>query len=1096
MKCMITAVLTICTCYGQGAAPTERAKLDELERQTVQLLAAGKLAEAMPIAQAAVDLAQKVLGPNHPLTASALNNLADLYRQEGLYAKAQPLFERALSIDEKTLGPNHPVTATMLNNLAVLYGMQGQYTKAEPLYQRALAIDEKTFGEQHLNTASDLDNLGLLYKSQGQYAKAEPLLQRALAIREKVRGLNHPDTAMSLNNLAELYRMEGQYTKAEPLYQRALTVDERILGPKHPVTATLLNNLAALYDSHGEFARAETLYQRVLAIREQALGPEHPDTAESLNNLAMSYRFQGQYAKSEPLYRRALAIDEKILGPNHPQTALALNNLADLYQTLGQYTNAKPLYERALAIREQVLGPEHPETAESLTNLADLYRFQGQYTQAESLYRRALAIDEKALGPNHSATAMAANNLGVLYQAQGQYVKAEPLFQRALVIGQQALGPDHPDIARALNNLAELYYVWGQYTQAEPLLQRALTIRERALGPEHIDTAQSLNNLAELYNSEGQYAKAEPLFKRALAIDEKTLGPDHADVTPALNNLAALYQGVGQYAKAEPLYKRALAIDEKALGSDHPGTTTARDNLAILYLDTGNRQAGERTVVGDWARRLEWMEREVRLGTEIAGRNYTEQLRMDISLLAQVQGSDKQLWKLGLQSLLVSKGRVAEETAVALNALRPRLGPEDGRNLDRLLDVWARESALLTVPARRAEDSRAALDALEDEETQLVSDLKARSSEFREVSVTPTQDDLRSKLGSAALVEMIEFDELYAPKREGKRWGPARYGAYLLAASGDVVWCDLGPAAPIDALVVRYQHAMTGPDNEAMARNAAQKLHALVFAPIRQALPHVKDFYMSPDGLLRLFPFAALIDETDKPLIETYRIQTLSTGRDLARGTPVHSVQSAWIGGLSEFGPRGDGLFFPPIPGAKDEAREVARIVRPKPRELSDDQLTKQFLMSEMNGPRILHLATHGYYSGQTGGLALRDANLGPENILNQREVAGLRLQGTQLVVLSACETALGQVSFSDGVIGLQRSLTLAGARSQILSLWPVSDAKTKDLMVSFYRNIFEKKMTKAEALRQAQLQMIHQGIEPYYWASFVLYGDGGILGE
>jgi len=158
--------------------------------------------------------------------------------------------------------------------------------------------------------------------------------------------------------------------------------------------------------------------------------------------------------------------------------------------------------------------------------------------------------------------------------------------------------------------------------------------------------------------------------------------------------------------------------------------------------------------------------------------------------------------------------------------------------------------------------------------------------------------------------------------------------------------------------------------------------------------------------------------------------------------------------------------------------------------------MTKQFLIQQINGPRILHLTTHGYYSGTTGGLALKDANLGTENILNQEEAAGLHLQGTQLVVLSACETGLGEVSFADGVIGLQRSLTLAGARSELLTLWPVNDSMTKDLMVAFYHNLFDKKMTKAESLRQTQLEMIRRGIDSYYWAPFVLYGDGGPLRE
>jgi CHAT domain-containing protein len=188
---------------------------------------------------------------------------------------------------------------------------------------------------------------------------------------------------------------------------------------------------------------------------------------------------------------------------------------------------------------------------------------------------------------------------------------------------------------------------------------------------------------------------------------------------------------------------------------------------------------------------------------------------------------------------------------------------------------------------------------------------------------------------------------------------------------------------------------------------------------------------------------------------------------------------------------------FGAIPGAKAEVDAVAAIVRPKPQLLQRAQITRDFLLERMKAPRILHLATHGSYTDAAGGrLALKDANLGPGNVLTQNDVARLHMHGTQLVVLSACESGVGEVNFADGVAGMQRALTLAGSRSQVLTVWPVDDEKTRELMTAFYRNLFEKGMTKGEALRQAQLEMAGRGMHMYYWAAFVLYGDPGKLGE
>ena len=373
-----------------------------------------------------------------------LNVTAFSLDDRGDYAAAEPLYRQALDLSRRVLGPEHPDTATALNNLASLYKSQNRYADAWPLYQQALAVNEKALGPDHLSTGVSLNNLGSLLDDLGRYAEAEPLYARGLAIREAVLGPAHTDTAQSLSNLGMVYSSQGRYAEAAPLLERARTVRETALGPEHPDTALSLTNLASVYDCQGHFAEAEPLYARARAIYEKALGPDHPTTAQSLNNLGVLLKNLGRPAEAEPLLARALAIREKVLGPDNLNTAISLNNLAGLYQAQKRHAEAEPLYRRAVVVTEAVQGPAHPDTATALSNLAMVHSNLGRFAEAEPLAARALAIRETALGPDHPFTAVTLNNLASVYRDQGRYDDAEPLYQRALAIAAQALGPEHP----------------------------------------------------------------------------------------------------------------------------------------------------------------------------------------------------------------------------------------------------------------------------------------------------------------------------------------------------------------------------------------------------------------------------------------------------------------------------------------------------------------------------------------------------------------------------------------------------------------------------------------------------------------------------
>jgi CHAT domain-containing protein len=488
-----------------------------LDRRATELEKMGKYSEAISLAQRALALREKELGPNHRDVARSLNDLAVLYLRRLRYADAEPLYKRSLAISEKTLGPDHPNVAVVLSGLANIYQAEGHYADAEPLYKRLLAIREKTLGLDHPDVAQSLNSLASLYEQQGRYADAELLYKRSLAIGENALGADHADISRSLNGLAGVYRDQGRYDDAEPLFKRSLAITEKRFGPDDTHVAGLLSNLANLYWSQGRESEIEPLFKRAVAIDEKTLGPEHPDVAYSLLSLADLYAYQGRYADAEPLYKRVLAIWERTRGPDHPDVARSLRNLANLYRDQGRYADVEPLYKRSLAILQKALGGDHPDVARLLRDLGNLYRYQGRYADAQTLIKQSLAIREKALGANHPSVALALEDLANLYRAQNRFADALPATERLIAIGRA-----RPDVALpVLYGAQREGLIAAQHAMDDSLdvVQRVnQTSASAAVGKLAVRLASGNDRLAQLVRKDQDLAgEAETLEKSILA---------------------------------------------------------------------------------------------------------------------------------------------------------------------------------------------------------------------------------------------------------------------------------------------------------------------------------------------------------------------------------------------------------------------------------------------------------------------------------------------------------------------------------------------------------------------------------------------------
>jgi len=291
----------------------------------------GNYIRALELLLNASTIFEKILGEEHPNTATAYNEMASVFYYQGNYAEALEYYGYALAIRKKVLGKEHPDTATIYNNMAAVFRIRGDYAEALKYYSYALIIYEKVLGKEHLMTARTYNSMSVVFCEQGDYDKALEYCSFALAIQEKVLGKEHPDTAITYNNMAIVFYNQGNYDKALEYYGYTLAIREKILGKEHPDTATTYNCISVIFHDQGDYDKALEYCDFALATREEILGKEHPNTANAYNNMAIVFHDQSNYAKALEWYVRAYRIYLSKLGLEHPNTKKVLGSITQAY---------------------------------------------------------------------------------------------------------------------------------------------------------------------------------------------------------------------------------------------------------------------------------------------------------------------------------------------------------------------------------------------------------------------------------------------------------------------------------------------------------------------------------------------------------------------------------------------------------------------------------------------------------------------------------------------------------------------------------------------------------------------------------------------
>ncbi len=962
--------------------------------------------------------------------------------------------------------------------------------------------------DQKKAEADQLFQQGNQQYENSQFQAAIQLWQEALKIYRELG--DHSEEAASLNNLGIAYDSLGRYQKAIEFHQQSLTIEQEI-GDRNGV-ATSLNNLGGAYRSLGQYQKAIEFHQQSLAIK-QEIGDRNGE-AGSLVNLGIAYDSLGRYQKAIEFYQQSLFIFREVGDRNGEATALG--NLGNTYYFLGQYQKAIEYYQRSLTI-EQEIGDRNG-VANSLGNLGNAYESLGQYQKAIEYHQRSLTFTQEIGDRNGVANSL--NNLGITYSRLGQYQKAKEFYQQSLAITRE-IG-DRNGEANSLGNLGIAYIHLGQYQKAIEFLQQSLTI-QRDIKKRNREAA-SLGNLGVAYESLGQYQKAIEFYQQYLAI-AREIGDRNGEAISFLS-LGVAYKSLGQYQKAIEFYQQSLAIFRELGDRDREGASLSV--LGFLF-DEQNQPELAITFFKQSVNVREGIRRDIRgLSTDLQ-LSYTETVADTYRRLAD---------------LLLSQGRILEAQQVLellkIQEIRDYLDdqraggklpgvtllPKEEELLQRYDTLIAFAQELKNCEQTQCTELtqlRDERDILKQQYLQAIQTLEAeiRSRRATEEDAFLDPDDL-SKQARDILKAQPGTVLIYPLVLEDKLW-------LLWAVEGRVVSkreINVGQQQLGEAVLKLRQLLQDRHSDVEELQQVSKNLYDWLIFPVEAELQDTKHLVFSLDRVTRYIPMGVLFDG-EQYLIEKYTINTILSAEltDMSDRLPK-GTENAPILALGVSNAMAD---FNSLPNVVSELDGIVREEN-NPEDRHGVYPGLQFLNGEFNfnalrdnlsGRKLLHIATHGkFVPGRREESYLLLGN-GEKLPIPQIEILTDYMDDTHLVVLSACETALGEAD-QEGIEinGISYYFLNGGAETVLASLWNVNDGSTSHLMQQFYSHLSQGNFTKAEALQKAQLKMLRgevvrvdgegdRGViilppkevtsgsgstglsHPYYWAAFILIGNG-----
>lgn len=1070
------------------------------------------------------------LGQKNADFLDALHFLAKSYEQAGRTEDADFAFKRSLSIRQQNHNTEDATYVESLFELAYFYEKAGRYTEATLYYWQYGKAKKEILGEKNPKYADFLQHLGFFFAYVArQPEQAVKCYEEALTIREKFYGKNDPNYFRSLAQYAEVLVQARQYKQAEDAFENLISEVRGIRSQTDPEYLSALNSLGKLYDLTQRYDEAENLYERVLSLQEHWIGEvPTPEFAETLNNLGHLYEKTGRYAEAEPVFKRAIEIEKADMGEKHPEYADALENLAELYEIMGNYAKTEPLYKQVIDIREEVLGQDDSTYLHTLDRLAAIYEKTGRYVEAEPIFVKVANARKVVLGDQHALYAESLDRLAFFYQRTERFGEAEKYFKESIVIKKTVLGERSTEYAIELLHLAQFYNVSERYTSSLPLYKQALSILKSNLGELHPDYIKYLNTQASIYDKIGNYKEAEPIFRQVMTIADITAGKRHPVYEEAVNNLARMMRNKNDINETYKLFLEANLLQQQQVRTVYP------------FLNEEEKLAFYQKI------RTEW-----------------EHFN---SFAVETSAYKPMILRTLYENLFVAKNFMFQQS----DRLTENILNSKQYELINSYKHWQKLKTDLTRNyAKTKSELREGNINLEETEKALANiegEISAKSPLFAKVyaqSKTYSWTDVRQKLkdGEAA-IEIVRFRKYGMAKTisDITANGLTEYPIKGLTDSIAYAALIITPETKENPKIVILKNGnelegkyLTTYRNGVKQRAEDRTSYQQFWQPIWEGLASVGDkhatkggiirkIYFAPDGVYNYLNLMALRNpRSNKYLLDELDIQTLTSTLELvvpkAQDNPNNTavffgnptfempakeresfarknnlLSNKTLQAVSAEIPKNTS--FAKIPHTGREIMAVGQVLAPRKWQISRymmNEAVEEYLKAVYH-PKVLHLATHGYFEPNAetdkqqnpllrSGLILAgvrntpntppasDENLLDDGVLTAKEALNLNLDSTDLVILSTCETGLGETKNEENLFNLQKAFRQAGAKALLMSMWRVNEQISQEFVQRFYQNWVSQKNRRAAFLKTQQ-DLKDKYKEPYIWAAFVMIGE------
>ena len=824
----------------------------------------------------------------------------------------------------------------------------------------------------------------------------------------------------------------------------------------------------------------------------------------------------GRFALAEKKFDKAKEIYESAGLTEDLGYMKTLSNQGLLYGTMGRYTQAEGLTAEALEIRKAKFGEDNVGVAASLNNYGTLHYNLGRYNEAEKDLASSLAIIKNNNMEAAMPYAIILNNQAMLFQAIGRYEEAEQILKEAIVVAEKLQSSKSTNHLKFLSNLALLYQQMGKYPEAEAIYVGM----EKRLGKTNPDYASMLNNQAALYLVMGKEDKVEGLLKKSAEIYKSNFGEENPAFAESTSDLGNFYRYKARYAEAQPLLEKALTIREKTLGKNHPQYVQSQEDLAILFWKQAKADQAYTTYKDVMEKSLDFVNRYFPPMSEAEKTKYWDVLsprfQRFYNFAIETSASNKNVLQDLYDYQIATKALLLNSTNKVKQSIFSSGNPQLIKDYITWVDAKEQLARLYAYSKSELKEQKINLDSIERATNAMEKKLSEQSKEFSQgfSAAKITYQQVKNLLtDTEALVEIIrvrKYDQSFT--------NDSKYAALVLTKTSEipqVVVLDNG-----QQLETRYAKFYR---NSIQNKTEDTYSYDQYWSKIEPSLAGKKMIYISPDGVYNQLNLNTLKKPAGNYVINQFDLVIIGNSKDLIalkNKKTAAPKKNATLLGFPDYG----GATIAALPGTKVELDGISKILKASGYQVNQlmQKTATEASLKSVKAPTLMHIATHGYFlqdvekAGSTFGVHLENANDNPllrsglmlagaantvsgkampnlqsndNGILTAYEAMNMNLEGTNLIVLSACETGLGDVKSGEGVYGLQRAFLVAGADALIMSLWKVDDAATQQLMTSFYTN-WIKLGNKQKAFKQAQIQLMTKYKEPYYWGAFVMMGQ------